>query len=385
MNTEKTIGNILLAMAASALIAGCSKNNAADASMANAAKAPPPVEVAYPVKKELQLWDKYTARIDSEYSVDIQARVGGYLQSVNFKDGDFVKKGDLLFVIDPRPYEAVEAAACALIKQAEARKALAESNAARAKQLYDSKAISKEEMETRQSEVLTSDASLMSAKANLREAQLNLEFTRITAPISGHMSRRFVDAGNLIPNGQSPVLASIVSREKVYAYFEVSERDVIRYMMDGLKGVITGEAKNGPAVTMTLADGGKEYKGIVTYVDPRIDKDSSTLTMRAEIDNADGQLLPGMFGTLMLQAASPKNYLLVPEAVINTDLRDRYVVLVDKEGNVKYSTVKVGRLIGGKMRIIESGVKEDDLVLIKGAFRAMPGAKVTPQIIELEK
>jgi len=373
---------VALIAAGVAALTGCD-NSAKQAAGNN--MPPPLVEVAKPIKKKLALWDKYTARINSEYSVDVKARVGGYLQSVNFKDGAYVKKGDLLFVIDPRPYEAALAAAQAQVKEAEAKSALAASNARRAQELFDSKAISKENLEIRQSEVLTTQAALLSAKANLRDAELNLEFTSVTAPISGHVSERYVDAGNLISAGQAQTLASIVSREKVYAYFEVSERDVIKFQDGPIKDFLTGVSKIGPEVELVLTDGGKVYKGRVTYVDNRIDKDSATLTMRAEIDNADGRLMPGMFGELKLQSAEDREYLILPESVVNTDLVSRYVVIVGADNIAKYAPVEVGALIDSNKRIIKSGITADDNVLIHGMSRALPGAKVSPKLIEIEQ
>ncbi len=346
----------------------------------------PTVEVAYPIKKQLEFWDEFTAAyLDSEYSVDVQAKVGGYLQSIHFKDGDFVKKGDLLFVIDPRPYMAALEAAKASVLQAQARLSLAKDNAARSEELFASKAISKEVHETRKSELLTSEAALLNAKANLTDAELNLEFAQIRAPISGYVSERKVDAGNLIPNGVSPVLATIVSKDIIYVYFEVSERDVVLYMESGSKNFFSFEKGKGPEVKLNMRGSSKEYSGRVTYVDPRLDKDSASLMLRAEIDNKDGLLLPGMYAdTLKMRIGEPKEYMLLPEAVINTDMLDRFVVVVDKDGNVKYTPVKVGRLVNNTLRVIESGINADDLILIKGAFRALPNSKVNTKIITLE-
>ena len=383
MKSKKLTVISVFATLAALCFSGCGKNGAgANASDASKMVGAPPVEVIYPVKKSVELWDPYVSRIDSQYSVDIQARVGGYLESVNFKDGDFVKKGDLLFVIDPRPYQALVDAAKAQVKDAEARIVLAESNAKRADELYATKAISKENLETRKSELLRAKAALLSAQAQLKQAELDLEFTHVRAPISGRVSERLVDAGNLITAGQSPVLARIVSDGKVYAYFEVSERDMIRYMDDPkMLDFIAGKTKEGPEVKLNLTGEKKVYKGFVKYVDNRIDRDSSTLRMRAEVVNDDGKLVPGVFANLSVKAVPNKEYLMLPEAVVNTDMLSRYVVVVGDDDVVRFAPVEVGPLYNRDMRIIKSGISEKDRILYKGMFRALPGVKVSPKLV----
>lgn len=387
MAKSEKLTMFLLAGLAALSFSGCGKDNAgAQAADASKMVSAPPVEVIYPIKKSVELWDPYVSRIDSEYSVDIQARVGGYLDSVNFKDGDFVKKGDLLFVIDPRPYQALVDAAKAQVKDAEARIVLAESNAKRADELYETKAISKENLETRKSELLRAQAALLSAQAQLKQAELDLEFTHVRAPISGRVSERLVDAGNLIPSGQSPVLARIVSEGKVYAYFEVSERDMIKYMDDPkMLDFIAGKTKDGPEVKLNLTGENKIYKGFVKYVDNRIDRDSSTLRMRAELMNDDGKLVPGVFANLSVKAVPNKEYLMLPETIVYTDMLSRYVVVVGEDDVVRFAPVEIGALYDGNMRIIKSGISEKDRILYKGMFRALPGVKVSPKLVNIEE
>ena len=205
------------------------------------------VEVALPVRKDVEVWDSYTARIEGVKSVQIRARVSGYLEKIMFTDGDYVQQGDVLFQIDPRPFQAIAEACKASVMETNARIELARSNLKRAEELFAQNAISKEVYETRKSELLSAEAVLISDKAKLKEAELDLEFTRITSPISGYVSRRLVDEGNLI-NASSTLMASVVSRDTVYAYFEISERDSIKYNKIRLFDTLDSKKRQGPPV-----------------------------------------------------------------------------------------------------------------------------------------
>lgn len=209
------------------------------------------VAVASPLVKPIEEWDDYTARIEAAKSVEIRARVSGYLTKINFSEGQLVKKGDLLFIVDPRPYEAKVMAAKARIKEIEARLALAKSNVARAKNMYKSTVISKEELDTRNAELLAQEASLASAKAELRDAELNLEFTHIIAPVSGRVSESLLDEGNLV-TADSSLLTTIEKNDVVQAYFEASERDIVGYDEMGLFQRIDQKNLTGPEVELSL-------------------------------------------------------------------------------------------------------------------------------------
>ncbi len=236
-NTNKTI--IMLAVCA--IICGCSD----DGKKGNIAMQPEEVAVALPIVKPIEEWDDYTARIEAAKSVEIRARVSGYLTKINFSEGQMVKEGDLLFIIDPRPYEAKVMSAKAKIKEVEARLALAKSNVARAENMYKSTVISKEELDTRRAELLAQEASLASAKAELRDAELNLEFTHIIAPVSGRVSEAMLDEGNLV-TADSSLLTTIEKNDIVQAYFEASERDIVGYDEIGLFGKIDQKSLWGP-------------------------------------------------------------------------------------------------------------------------------------------
>lgn len=363
-------------LACAAFVGGCKKN----AQQQRMVGEPPAVQVAKPVHKSVEFWDDYTARLEPYASVELRARIGGYLQLVNFKEGQFVKEGDLLFVIDPRPYEAALASAKAQVKEVEARLALAKSNDARARELFAAKAISKETYETRTSELLSAQAALLAAQANLREAELNLEYTHIRAPMSGKVSESYVDAGNLV-SANSTLLTTIVRTDIIQAYFEISERDNIRYKNNGLFKEIDVVKKTGPRVKITLLDGSTTREGMLTYFDNKIGTETSSLTMRADIANNDHLLSPGMFAKISVLGEKAHPVVMVPEDIIGTDLVNRYVLVVDKDNVVQYRPVKTGRLMG-KFRVIDEGLSPEDRVVAVGLQRAVPSTKVSPTEIE---
>ncbi len=357
---------------AAALFAGCSKKS-------NQARAvvPDDVYVATPIVKPIELWDEFTARVDSIKSVDVRARVSGYLEKVNFAEGQMVKEGDLLFVIDPRPYEAAVEAAKARIAEVEARLALAKSNLSRAEGMYKATVVSKEVYETRNAEVLSAKAALANAKAQLRDAELNLEFTHIKAPISGRVSETQIDAGNLV-TANSTLLTSIVKSDVVQAYFEASEHDIIRYEKLGLFKKIDQKKLLGPDAKLRLmSDSAKVFDGKVTYFDNKMGRSTSSLTMRADIANPSDLLKAGMFGKLKMKVGEDANAMLVREDVIGTDLVNRYVMVVDADNKVVYKPLKIGALVG-KFRIIESGLDKSDRVVVKGLHAAVAGRTVNP-------
>lgn len=339
------------------------------------------VEVAVPVKRMIEMWDEYTAKLEGEKSVEIRSRVAGYLEKIHFKDGDFVKAGDVLFEIDARPFQAVVEANKAVVKEVEAKIELAKNNLKRAEELYVSNAISKEVLETRKSELTSQQALLMNANAKLRDALLNLEFTKITSPITGYVSRRRVDEGNLIDDS-STLMATVVSRDIIYAYFNISERDVIRYTKNGLFNQIDTANRKGPPVNLTLLDEKQpSHFGSLTYVDNALS--SSSIELRADISNKAGKLFPGMFAKIQLRADAPRECLLIPELAVGTDLIERYVLVINEKNIVERKAVEVGELVDN-MRIIEKGLSSTDKVIIHGLRTATVGKPVQPKTIELK-
>ncbi|MBO5781137.1 MAG: efflux RND transporter periplasmic adaptor subunit [Opitutales bacterium] len=371
MFLKKTVKSILIVLCAACFVCACKKGEKS----APAAKRVREVVVMAPQKRTLEIWDKYTARIEGQKSVQIKARVNGYLEKILFTDGAKVKEGDILFEIDSRPFEAVVEAQSAAIDEIKTRIELAKSNLERAKELLEVNAISREVYETRLSELKSQKAKLLIAEANLREAKLDLEFTKVRAPISGYVSRRYVDEGNLVENSKT-MLADLVSRDIVYAYFEVSERDIIRYNDSGLLADLNaGRVENLPVKLSLMDDKNARAFGKLTYADNKLE--SSSLEFRAEIENKNSDLYPGMFAELELRAGAPREKLLIPESAIGTDLVGRFVYVVDSDDIVRYRKLAVGELVGTD-RIIEGGLSESDRVIVNGIQRAVIDAKVKP-------
>lgn len=360
----------VLALAAAAVLGGCG-----DGRRAAAVSEPDEVYVAAPISRPVEIWDDFTARIEAVKSVEIRARVDGYLEKVNFSEGQLVEEGDLLFVIDRRPYLAKAAAARAGVEEIEARLALARNNLERAKNMYDANAISKEILETRNAELLAQNAALSSARARLAEAELDLEFTQVRAPVSGRVSETRLDEGNLV-SADSTLLATIEKSDVVQAYFEASERDLVRYAELGIFGAIDQKKLVGPEVELRLSSGSKKvFKGMATYFDNRIGDSTSSLTMRADIENPGDVLKPGMFAKLRLKVEGARGALLVREDAIGTDLVGRFVYVVGGDGKVAYRAVEVGRM-EGPYRIVNDGISKDDRIIVKGLHNAAPGRVV---------
>ncbi len=368
----KNTKSILMALMAMSLCASCSKKAEQVREVA-----PEDVYVATPIIKPIEVWDEFTARIDAVKSVEIRARVSGYLEKVNFSEGQMVKEGDLLFIIDPRPYEASVAAAKARVAEIQARLALANNNLERGKGMYKATVVSKEVLETRSAEVLAAKAALAAAQAQLRDAELNLEFTHIRAPISGRVSETLIDAGNLV-TANATLLTTIVKSDVVQAYFEASEQDITKYQKVGLFGKIDQVKLTGPDAEVRLMTNVDDvFKGKVTYFDNRMAKTTSSLTMRADIDNKSEKLKAGMFAKLRMRVAAARETMLVREDVIGTDLVNRYVLVVGKDNKVVYKPLKIGELFG-KFRVVESGLDKSDKVVVKALHHAVPGRVVKP-------
>lgn len=357
--------------AASALMAaalyGCSKGQEAPAQGA------PPVTVAAPLSQQVVDWDEFTGRFEAPRSVDVRARVGGYIQSVHFKDGDFVRQGQPLFTLDPRPAQAALASARAQLVQGQAQLTLARTELARAEGLLASQAVSQAEVDSKRGAVQTAEAAVAAANAAIRARQLDVEFTRVTAPISGRVSDRRVDPGNLIGGGSSAgdVLTTIVSSSPIYFVFDGSEALALKYQRD---------ARNGSApIRIRLQDETSyDRTGTLDFTDNAIDASSGTIRLRAVVQNADGFLKPGMFGHAQLAGSGGYAAMLVPDSAVVTDGPRKVVYVVAKDGTVGAKPVQLGPLANG-LRVVRTGLTPDDRVIINGLQRARPGQKVTAQ------
>lgn len=356
-------------------VVGCSEPNQ------YVAPPPPEVTVAYPLTEEVSDFIEFTGTTQAIYTVNLRARVNGYLQSINFTDGATVEKGDLLFVIEPEPFEAELASAQANLQKAEAALKLAEAEVKRTTPLVQRGALPQQELDIKIADQATAEANVAAAKASLRQAELNLSYTKIVAPISGRIGRRMVDVGNLVQSEQTE-LTTIQSFDPIYAYFTVSESDVLRLLE--LQGNTDSSNLQENQTPIALALGQEEgfpHLGMLDFSDLGVDPATGTQLRRAVFANEDHSLLPGLFVRLRLQVGAPTPQLLVAERAIATDQRGEYLLVVNKEDVVEYRPVDLGINVQG-YRVVKDGVSAGERVVINGLQRARPGAKVTPQEAE---
>src|SRR5918996_2838616 len=342
---------------------------------------PPKVTVNQPIIRDVVESDEYTGRLEAVEAVDIRARVNGYLQSVHFTDGSIVKKGALLFVIDPRPYQAELNRAKAQLEQAIARFERTQKDFARAQQLVKSRAMSQEEVDTRAADQHEAQEAVQAARAAVEAARLNVEFTQVKAPISGRISRQLVTEGNLINGGtgNSTLLTTIVSLDPIYGYFDVDERSYLKYTHLWRNGTNAGSRNNKTPVYLGLAnETGFPHQGHLDFIDNRLDPNTGTMTGRAIFPNTDLALIPGLFARTRLPGSSRYEALLIPDEAIGSDQTQRFVLVVNDHNTVEYRQVEPGPRIAG-LRVIRQGLKPQEWVIVNGVQRVRPGAKVDPQ------
>jgi RND family efflux transporter MFP subunit len=348
-------------------------------------KAPPPpsVIVAKPLIKEITEWDAYTGRLQAIRSVELRARVSGYLKSVHFKDGQMVKRGDLLFVIDPRPYQAILDEASAQVTRARVRLNLAESNLARAQNLYEQRAISEEELDQRSRGKEGAIAALQAAQASVRSAKLNLSFTRVRAPVSGRVGRELITRGNLISGGSAggTLLTTIVSLDPIYLYFTADEQALLHYIRLARAGQRESSRTAPNPVLMQLADEkGYPHRGHMNFVDNQVDESTGTIQGRAIFQNPGFLFTPGMFAQILLKGRGPYDALLIPDAAVSADQATRFVYVVDENNVVQRRDLILGRWVDDRFRVVEDGLKPNDRIIVEGLLLVQPGAPVTPQM-----
>jgi len=371
MDTRNLLLYPTLALAiALILLVGCSQPQAQ-----NAAPPPPPVSVAAAIEKQVINTDEFPGRIEAVESVVVRARVDGYVESVNFKPGATVRKGDLLFVIDPRPFQAEVARAEATLSNTRAQLDLARTELARNELLLAERATSRREYDDAAAKVRQLDAQIKANQASLDIARLNLAYTRISSPIDGRVGKAEITVGNLVqgegPN--SPTLTTVVSSNPVYASFEADEATYLRYI---------AAARSGLSVAVALADEqGFPHSGRLEFVDNRVDPQSGTVRMRAILANKDGRFSPGLFARIRIgESAAPRKAVVVADRAIGTDQSKRFVLVVNGENKAEYREVRIGRLVDG-LRVVESGLQAGEVIVVNGLQRVRPGAPVTPQTV----
>ncbi|HPF13420.1 MAG TPA: efflux RND transporter periplasmic adaptor subunit [Planctomycetota bacterium] len=346
---------------------------------------PPPtpqVEFVLPTERTLEDWNEFTGRLESVDAVEVRARVGGYLQAIHFEDGQLVKQGDLLFELDPRPLAAQLEAAQADQQRAQIGLDLAQSNLDRAMQLVEARAMAAEELEQRKADAAGAQAALLSAQARVTSAQLNLDFTKVLAPISGRISDHYVSVGNQISGGSSDstLLTTIVTIDPIYCGIEASENMMLATLRRQAADVSADPQSPTTPAFLGLADEkGFPHAGLLDFVDNRFDADTATLRARIKIDNADGQLIPGMFARVRLSGGPDRQAILIPDKAVQTAQDSRFVLLVGDENVVQYRPVQAGRLTEDGLREITQGLSTSDRVIVAGLFFARPGATVAPR------
>jgi multidrug efflux system membrane fusion protein len=347
-----------------------------------AAAAAPPVTVAQPTKRTVTDWDEFTGRFEAVEEVQVRARVGGFVTSVEFKDGDMVHTGDLLYLIDSRPFEAVAEQANGQLADARAKAELAKRDLDRGLALVQTSAVSEQVVDQRRQSLQAAHAAETVAAGALKAAQLNIEFTHVIAPITGRVSRHLVTPGNLVQgsdNGGGTLLTSIVSLDPIYIYFDVDEATYLKNSKLWFEGRRPSSRDTANPVQVTLTGETKpSHEGKMDFIDNRLDLSTGTLRSRAVIPNKDLSILPGQFGRVRLIGSAPYEALLLPDTAIATDQSRKIVFVVKDDNTVEAKPVTLGPLDEG-LRVIRDGLKPEDKVIVNGIQRARVGAKVTPQ------
>ncbi|AIN58157.1 multidrug efflux system membrane fusion protein [Pseudomonas sp. TE6288] len=338
------------------------------------APAAPKVSVAKVIEQPINEWDEFTGRLEAPETVEVRPRVSGQVDLVAFTEGAQVKKGDLLFQIDPRPFQAEVRRLEAQLQQAKATAIRSANEARRGERLRDSNAISAELAESRTSAAAEARAGVDAIQAQLDLARLNLSFTRVTAPISGRVSRAQFTAGNIVTADVTP-LTSVVSTDKVYAYFDADERVYLKYSQlarDGQRGQST------PVYLGLTNETGNPHLGQMNFVDNQVNPRTGTIRGRAVFDNRDGQFTPGLYARLKLVGSAQYDAVLINDEAVGTDLGKKFVLVMDKDNKAAYRAVELGPKLEG-LRIVRSGLGKDDRIVVKGLQRVRPGSPVTPE------
>ena len=355
-----------------ALSSGCARPQA------QSAEPPPPqVTVAQALDREVTEWDDFTGRLEAVDSVAVRPRVSGFVSSVHFTEGAVVQKGQLLFQIDERPFQAVADRLKAQLTRARATVRRAGSELERAERLRAENAMSREEHDRRTGFADESAAEVAAVEAALRAAELDLEFTRVTAPITGRIGRAIVTEGNLVNSGpgESTLLATVVSMDPIYAYFDADEQFFLRYQAFARTG---GRRDSRPPIRMALSsDDGFARDGRLDFIDNQLDPRTGTIRGRAVFANRDGALTPGLFVRLRLSGGGSYRGLLVQDRAVGTDLDKKFVYVVDASEAIEYRAVTLGPLVDG-LRVVRTGLRSGDRVVINGLQRVRPGVKVSP-------
>jgi multidrug efflux system membrane fusion protein len=344
---------------------------------AHAAPALAEVDVATVVQKTITDWQTYSGRLEAVEKVEVRPQVAGTIVSVNFKDGALVKKGDVLFVIDPRPYQAEVDRAAAQLAAAQARTGYTQSDWERAQRLIADNAIAKRDYDEKQNAAREASANLKAAQAALETAQINLGYTKIVAPVAGRVSRAEITVGNVVNAGASAApLTTLVSVSPIYASFDADEQTYLQYI---------SQVKNDRKVPVELGlanETGYSRSGTIESVDNRLDTSSGTIRVRARFDNADGLLVPGLYARIKVGGSAPHPALLIDDAAIGTDQDKKFVFVVDHNDHASYRAISIGDL-QGNLRVVKGGLQSGDRIVVNGTQRVRPGDQVRAHMVPM--
>lgn len=360
-------------------IAACARNEAAPAPMQA-----PQVSVAAVISQPITEFDQFTGRIEPVERVEIRPRVSGYIASVEFVEGREVNKGDVLFVIDPRPYEADLKRAQAELARASTAATLAKTEHGRATKLLNLRAISQEEFDTRVAGNEQAEANVQAAQAAVDAAELNLTFTKVRAPISGLISKAAVTAGNLVSSGDT-LLTTLVSIDPVYVEFQADEQMYLKYAASTRN---QKQAAGRPVWVGLANEDGYPHQGVMVFLDNELDAATGTVRARGKLDNRDRNYTPGMFARVKLSGHQQQNAVLIKDSAVGTDQNVRYVYVVDAQNKVEYRAVKLGPLVSGNqgvdgLRVVREGLQPGETIVVNGLQRVRPGAVIAPQQVAM--
>jgi multidrug efflux system membrane fusion protein len=369
----------LLSALSALLLAACSS---AEADAPPPSPPPPEVSVAEVIAQPLREWEEFTGRLEERHRVEVRPRVAGFIDSVHFEDGARVKRGQLLFKIDPRPFEAEVERWSGELERAEAQHALAQLNHDRGQRLLEGKVIATDVADQLEADEASARGALKATGASLREARLQRQFSEVRAPIDGRASRALIRPGNLV-SSQS-LLTTLVSEGPLVAYFDADERTYLRLREAQRAPRQSAEGADAPRVFMALADEtGYPHEGKLDFIDNGVDPATGMITLRALFANADGKLTPGLFARLELVLPNEREVVLIEDRAVGTDLGKKFVLALGPDDTLEYREISLGAAVGG-LRLVRQGLRPADVIVVNGLFRARPGMKVSPKRVPME-